>query len=202
MTHSVCGRVLLDAGAEVGVLYTETPEGRNRYPSSQWIADTAWRCKGGKLSLHVCGSKARTRLLDHNSGLAHDFNRLQINGSVSETELTIASRIYAIKGIITQDSLANRDLRTCSIANHAILVDGSGGRGLLSSQWVRPVTPKMVGFAGGLGPHNLREELPKIMAVATGDWWTDMETGVRTDDWFDVDKALEAVRIFNEIVKG
>jgi hypothetical protein len=192
---------LLDAGAEVAVLWTENPEGRQRYPSHHWIRAMVSKIRG-PMALHVCGSKVRARLLTKSPfvGFVYGFQRIQVNGTVSLSALAkIAS--WRVE-IITQDTTANFPLRDAEVGNHTILVDGSGGRGELPRCWYAPVTTKRVGFAGGLGPHNLREELPKIMQVATGDWWIDMETGVRSDDWFDVEKALEAVMVFSEIVKG
>lgn len=187
---------LLDAGAEVAVLWSETPEGRNRYPSVHWISSMHKHCRG-KTALHVCGSKARERFLKRPgpyNGFAFNFDRIQINGRVDVSTLARCSGWGC--EIITQDNSANAPLRDIEVTRHAILVDGSGGRGIAPTAWVRPPTSKRVGFAGGLGPHNLSEQLTLIAAVATGDWWVDMESGVRTDDWFDADKALECVRIF------
>ena len=191
-------QAILDAGAEVGFLWTETPEGRNRYPSLEWICDTVCDVHGGRTAVHACGRVAREYLLVDHASPGVLFDRIQVNGAVSVPELRGLCTRYPEQVVITQDNAANVPLREFAEARvHAILVDGSGGRGIVPARWQRPQTTKEVGFAGGLGPHNLEAELPKIAAIATGEWWIDMESGVRTDDWFDVNKALEAVRIFN-----
>lgn len=77
-----------------------------------------------------------------------------------------------------------------------LLQDNSGGRGILESNWIKPVrTSKNVpttriGFAGGLGPDNIRTELPKITkAAARHSFWIDCESSLRTNDKFDTAKA-------------
>lgn len=34
-----------------------------------------------------------------------------------------------------------------------------------------------------------------------GDFWIDMETGVRTDDWLDLDKVEKVLKICDPIIK-
>jgi phosphoribosylanthranilate isomerase len=46
-----------------------------------------------------------------------------------------------------------------------------------------------VGYAGGINPDNAAEVVSRIQADR---YWIDMETGVRTGDWLDLDKC-EAV---------
>lgn len=185
---------------EIGMLYTATPEGRNRYPSLEWIVETA-STLANRCALHVCGRGARGKLLQGGLVAATDnVSRIQINGRIDDTILREACRCFRRSTtVITQDNRDNVSFRDVPpFANHAILVDGSGGRGITPTEWFRPATWKPVGFAGGLGPDNLAVELPKIAAVARGDWWVDMETGVRTDDWFDIEKAKRACETFAE----
>jgi phosphoribosylanthranilate isomerase len=83
---------------------------------------------------------------------------------------------------------------------HGILVDASGGRGISPVEWVRPPTDKRVGFAGGLGPDNLEQELPRILDVSRFGDWIDMETGLRDDDdWFDVERARAVLEIVQRL---
>ncbi len=49
-------------GVEVGLLFTATPEGRNRYPSEEWL-EAAVAMLGQRAAVHVCGSTARERVL-------------------------------------------------------------------------------------------------------------------------------------------
>ena len=191
-------RLLHGRGVELGILYTETPEGRNRYPSLSWIERTVSQIPG-RYSLHVCGRKARERLFNYDLGYCIGrFQRIQINGKINEAELLDACSVYRGHTIITQANPGHdRNPRDCGLANHAVLVDGSGGRGLSPAEWLRPNTPRAVGFAGGLGPHNLRRELPRIKEVATEPTWIDMEARLRSEsDWFSIAAAMAAVDEF------
>lgn len=181
-------------GVEIGVLYTYDPEGRPRYPSRKWI-DKLIESEVDCLAIHVCGRKARAEMLG-DPAMFNDVNRIQVNGKVYPGELERICALQPYEKIITQHQ---DGLILLPFSNHQILVDDSGGRGLLPSQWVRPETHKAVGFAGGLGPYNLREELPKIMAIADDLSWIDMESGIRTDDKFDMKKAMKVVEIRNDL---
>ena len=45
-------------------------------------------------------------------------------------------------------------------------------------------------------------ELRRIVKVARDGWWVDMESKLRTDDWFDTRKAEECVAQFQAHVSG
>lgn len=187
---------LLPKGCEIGVLFSLRPKGRNRYPSESQVWDivSALYHRDFEVALHVCGSEARDKLLRGDFAAAGYLRRIQVNGTVSEDELRQLCRLYNKQQIITQATPANEGLLGVNLRNHAVLVDASGGRGKSPEEWVRPRTSKPVGFAGGLGPDNLATELPRIAAVASGDWWIDMESKLRDDDdWFNVGRAHRAV---------
>jgi hypothetical protein len=184
--------------AEVGLLYTATPEGRNRYPSYEWL-DAATNALAGRCALHVCGSGAREQLRSGNlRQLTERIARVQVNGIVSvDDAIQLASMV---RTLITQQCPANVSLIDAPISNHVLLVDGSGGRGVSPLEWLRPETDKEVGFAGGIGPDNLRDELCKIALVADGEWWIDMEGKLRQDDWFDLEAARSVVDQFHTVL--
>ena len=174
---------------EVGLLYTATPEGRNRYPSLPWL-DGASQALGGRFALHVCGHSARAELLNGRAELLRIISRsrrVQVNGDVGHGELPLLAA--RVPELITQFQASRTDLRDDATANHSLLVDASGGRGVSPSQWERPSTSKDVGYAGGLGPDNIGDQLPRIAEVAEGRYWIDMEGHLRTNDWFDLDKC-------------
>lgn len=192
------------AGVEVGLLLTCNPEGRNRYPGRYWLEQAVFlldiRC-----AVHVCGREARRLALQGSFPWLRHAGRLQINGAVSPEEVEQALRI--VPHVITQHGARNPDLSALDLPGHCILVDGSGGRGLSPEKWVRPSfapASKPVGFAGGLGPDNLAEELPRIAEVATGTWWVDMEGKLRGkgDDRFSLRKAHECVDIMHAWWRG
>jgi hypothetical protein len=180
------------------MLYTATPEGRNRYPSLDWLADAA-TALSRRCALHACGRGARAKLFDGGLvAVTQHAARIQINGAIEPYALQDFCRTFRSHTLITQDTNFNKKLRFVAMENHALLMDGSGGRGISPAAWSQPATWKDVGFAGGLGPDNLASELPKIAAVARGDWWADMENNIRTDDWFDIEKAKRACEAFAE----
>lgn len=186
--------------AEVGILLTGTPEGRNRYPRREWVYEAAQVLP--RVAIHVCGSAALGWLI---SGAIDDLvalvDRVQVNG-VREARLMeeICWR-FPHQTIINQYNPVNaRLLKDVCASNHALLSDASGGQGISPSCWLRPDTEKPFGFAGGLGPENLAESLAKIRFAARHEWWVDMEGKLRVDDWFSIPKATEAVEIFHASV--
>jgi phosphoribosylanthranilate isomerase len=81
------------------------------------------------------------------------------------------------------------------------LFDTSGGAGVLPNRWPGAWPGRYCGYAGGLGPDNVVEQLTRIRIAANeGErFWIDMERRVRSDDdeQFDLDKVrtvLEAVK--------
>jgi hypothetical protein len=97
------------------------------------------------------------------------------------------------------------------------LFDASGGRGRITKDWLPPFTHEIMkpeqrlhlcnthccGYAGGLGPDNISEELDRIAeVVGVNQCWIDMESNVRTKtktkDYLDLDKVEKVL----EIVQG
>ncbi|MEY2161397.1 hypothetical protein [Rhodanobacter sp. FW106-PBR-LB-2-11] len=185
---------------EIGLLYSATPEHRNRYPSLGWLHATA-RALAGRCAIHVCGMLARAQLKSGElQDLVRHARRVQVNGDVGRDELPIlSSRVHAL---ITQYNPRSTDLSLApESGHHQLLVDASGGRGIGPKHWRRPETPKRVGFAGGLGPHNLAEQMDRILLVAEGDWWIDMEESLRSDDWFDISRARAVLASWEGILR-
>jgi len=175
---------------EIGLLYSANTEGRNRYPSLEWLAQAS-AALSGRCAIHVCGREARNRLVAGTiTDLTNNAARVQVNGRVEPGEVAaIAAKVTIL---LTQHTPANDGLKDLRIYNHHLLVDDSGGAGKSPGQWIHPDTHKQVGFAGGLGPDNLELELQKIMLVTRSAFWIDMESALRTNDWFDLN-ACEAV---------
>lgn len=82
-------------------------------------------------------------------------------------------------------------------AKFQLLFDASGGKGELPRAWQSPVYPifHQQGYAGGLRPENVSENLDKISNVAgVFPTWIDAEGGLKTDDKFDAKRAAEYIR--------
>jgi phosphoribosylanthranilate isomerase len=188
---------------ELAILLSANPEGRNRYPSIDWIRSFVNKShhKCG-IAVHLCGSTARKNALE---GKYFDIlddqwhvQRIQVNGKVSIEELEQFTEKFN-QTIITQHVPYNESLASTTITPHSLLVDASGGKGISPTEWVAPVTSKFVGFAGGLGPHNLKTELRKIAMVSKPCAWVDMESSLRDEnDWFDIHKALKCIELVVE----
>ena len=194
---------------ELAVLFTETPEGRNRYPSINWVAEFI-SAVGQQAAIHLCGRASVESVLDGCYPLFQSVGRLQVNGKITEEELRQflalpyeeTERLYGFTTVITQWSRRNTSLLDVDIRGHCLLVDTSGGRGISPELWERPITSKPVGFAGGLSYSNFHLELPKIQVVAVHPWWVDMEASLRTeDDWFSIEIAERTVERFLELVE-
>ena len=88
-----------------------------------------------------------------------------------------------------------------SMARIHPLFDRSGGAGIVPGEWPRPMG-KYSGYAGGLGPDNLVDELKRIEVVSDGHRiWIDMETKVRSEGDFQfdltkVERCLELAKPF------
>lgn len=67
-------------------------------------------------------------------------------------------------------------------AKFSLLFDGSYGAGISPSNWSKPVYPDVPnGYAGGLGPDNIEENLDKINKILPSDYttWVDAEGRLR-----------------------
>ena len=188
---------------EFGVLLSWSRQGsERRYPSFQTIK--AFNEAGLRLSAHVCGSAARqfaqgeTDLLDYlfdQIGTVR-FHRMQLNlaGFPAEKFVPLPTEYGCIKEIILQRLDADEfDLLRERLGDHpSVLLDASGGRGR-ETPIVPLKGPFKVGYAGGFGPDNVDGKLTFLLdRPEIGEFWIDMESGVRSFDWFDTAKA-EAV---------
>jgi len=194
--------------AEFGFLYSESNIAK-RYPSLDFIKKTASKI-GERCALHLCGRGAINQFADKKLVYVTSlFDRVQINGGVSrEAAIPAAERLFPAI-MITQHNERNMSLIDLDVRNHALLVDSSGGRGISPDEWLLPPTRKSVGFAGGLGPDNLHDELCRIVKTMNpqrlneSDWWVDMESKLRDkDDWFCFSTAHEVLEIFHNFVES
>ena len=187
---------------EWGILLgrAETP----RYPSIDLINKWADRREqhGLRMALHLCGGFAR-RWIENDAeivALARRFDRIQVNVVASRIDLPMlvdGIRFVRHTNIITQHNAANEVL-TASVMdcpNHSILFDTSGGRGVAPSAWPISFPGKACGYAGGLGPDTVAEQLALISQVAAAGYWIDMEGQIRTNDLFDLDRCERVLEI-------
>ncbi len=162
------------------------------------------------------------------------FQRIQLNfhadlHKVNNDKFLQALKSQYSKQYIFQLDNVNNDVLYLAMKNYINAVglfDTSGGAGILPNQWPEPISAKSYvegghgdtdeinipvysGYAGGLSPDNLKEQLESIQHVVDCAWnphssteakiFIDCETHVRSnnDKQFDLDK----VRQFLEIAK-
>lgn len=213
---------------EWGILTSDSRMGSPRYPSRRWIDGLReMLLDDAALSLHVCGKWAREILEGNNllpPGIADGFQRIQLNvREDSPCNPPVFYRaVYAMgeKQFIFQtrgrgNTLIGHLYDQADLADSQVdavsLFDTSGGKGIAPSEWPEPFymeddeTYCYHGYAGGLGPHNLEQQLPLIeKASAQTRIWVDMETHVRSenDSVFDLDKVRHCLEVCAPFVKA
>lgn len=203
--------------------------GMPRYPTFDWIQRLLWeRSKtmpGMRLSLHLCGAMAREFIAHHRphtcdlgkSGftttgmfLWNQFDRVQVNGWNMDTHMDAMG--CGTPDVIVQcrePELVDQCVERAWQSNvWSVLVDASGGRGEPIKSFPKSQA-RWLGYAGGIGPHNVRDSLRKAFIASRDNakplrcqtgmlasevefspFWLDMETGVRTDDKLDMEKVI------------
>lgn len=168
---------------EWGILFGGKP-GKSRYPQND-IIDNALaadiRC-----AAHLCNDFAEAANNGATFDLIRHFNRVQVNRDAGSYDLGALSTLATDTG--TDVIVQHRAMYfKAPVPGLAFLQDQSGGRGVLPSYWAIPhERDQMVGYAGGLNPDNVADAVRHMPAR---EFWIDMETGVRTDDWLDLEKC-------------
>lgn len=212
---------------EWGILLSKNNEGNLRFPSRKWMyelhylwSDIFKKATEGVnplcLSGHICGSWVRqicegnwNEFLDDNASMQDMFSRFQLNfhsqvhklnrekfiDGFNNPELWFRQFIFQLDNVNDEILEIAKDSDIDAVG----LFDLSGGLGVLPASW--PVCKGYSGYAGGLSPENLEEQLEKISKVAgDGPIWIDVETHIRSEDGMGNDIFdLDRVRSFLEI---
>lgn len=162
---------------EWGVLFSPSRQGIDpRYPSRETLEKIGW--SDLRLAAHLCGGHALAVLAGEALRLPVDlgvFGRVQVNHTAPVPK--ILRRLQKGDGpkVIAQ----TRGAVFPEDESIGWLYDPSGGRGESPLVWPRhPGGRRLVGYAGGISPDNVRQTIERI--GADGPYWLDMETGVRT----------------------
>jgi hypothetical protein len=198
----------LEFGILVSVNNTNTGE-NNRYPDISVIEEL--RFKGLNLSCHLCGSMARDAVQKnewhkfyHVIGDCKDlFKRIQLNvGSIQKwsTEIEFPKQYDNIIQISSSDNLGLFYLYN-HLPNIFGFHDNSGGRGIIGDgEWMHS-DYDYFGYAGGISVDNVKSVIEEIMLINKKDFWIDMESSIRTDDWLDIEKCAKIAEICSEYVR-
>jgi hypothetical protein len=215
---------------EWGILVSETRTGSPRFPSFQWIRELKLIALRNhvKLSMHLCGWWVRELLLgnvlvDPDLIQGPAFDRIQLNFHAENTPCNAERCFTALLGLGPRQYIfqidgadGNKHLEAIYAENDGPpyvdavpLFDVSGGAGILPAHWPKPqymtsdVEHCYHGYAGGLGPENLEQQIPLIgEAAGDTDIWIDMETRVRSDNdrLFDLSKVARCLAIAERFV--
>jgi hypothetical protein len=192
---------------EWGILVSGSSQGGNRFPTEEWMRGLLPHKDELTLSGHICGKWVRDLCKGENSlyvdmpffdGL---FSRYQLNFHAyhhriedNESFVSTIASLHASQ-IIFQFDDVNNGLLTSALyggVDAVPLFDTSGGAGVLPQEWPE-ATSWYTGYAGGLSPENLAEQMELILEkCGEGPIWIDAETWLRSDgdQTFDLDKVV------------
>ena len=192
---------------EWAVLLLPECSSQPRFPTEGWIRDFAKKHRGTNIAMHLCGQA----FLDFIDGKAEilklmsGFGRIQLNLEFGDMDEKFDPSVLAVRvkdspqwEFIIQYGRNRESFLSLlkDVPNHSVLFDESAGRGRSPSSWHSPLNGHFCGYAGGLTPENLEQNLA-LISRAAGDLttWIDMESGVRTDNRFDLEKARRILEI-------
>lgn len=180
-------------------------EPKQRYPSKEWIQrlfDAYEEHPSMNIAGHVCGKYVRDicagswSIIEDYSDVWSMFSRIQLNFSPYTKDINhnvflhgfdndmlyFKQFIFQLKNINDPVFLAAKKFGVDCVP----LFDLSGGRGITPETW--PVSDCLCGYAGGLTPENVASQVELISTVSK-DAWIDAESGLRTDNEFDLKKV-------------
>jgi len=197
---------------EWALLYVPHNEGAPRNPTRPWREAFFDAAIPTSSAVHLCGNIAFQELL--NGTLPAEIlraSRLQLNVNARRREFTDEQvlDVYRKSLDLGPDIILQRHADTAALVDKfisslavrdtlrvGVLLDESKGTGKAPTTWQRPESLEGItcGYAGGLGPANVAGVLRALAAVnaPSEPYWIDMESGVRTNNVFDIAKA-EAV---------
>ncbi len=191
---------LFHGKVEWGILLSPNMTGKHiRYPALETVNEVLNRVTRFpiKMAAHLCGGYAR-EVLAHGSNILDpfikgSFGRVQLNASGWDFD---AERLNLINGwkdkVGVSDLILQCRVQFPSSSQVHWLFDNSGGKGIFPKNWLEPAGSEFRGYAGGIDPENVESAVINI-GQKCQNYWLDMETGVRTDDKFDLDKCLRVL---------
>ncbi len=205
---------------EWGLLISKSNAGKTQYPSRKYVEEFINQANGlAGIAGHLNGHYLR-ELINGNAEYPLDgFQRVQLNFARQKFTPDVGVFFGALNRYIpgndkhfifqmegVNDHLYHMALTfgsalSCVEVKAYPLFDCSLGNGITPDVWPCPDHSVYNGYAGGLGPDNIKEQLKKIEdVVGGGTVWIDMTTKVRTNDKLDIDKVrrvLDEVSLFN-----
>lgn len=201
---------------EWAILFSQAKVGVPRFPDLSWVYQLLDSAEGMNLSAHLCGKWVDDafkfgRVTFFEGQRTEPFQRTQFNCNRGRLQQAMESEVFKqavwklarFKQVIIGGNYTGVESFWLGGEVAAPLFDASGGRGVKTKIWPPLFEEEgatiFCGYAGGLGPDNIVEEIRRIEEVV-GDHeiWIDMETRVRSGDELDLGK----VRTVLETVAG
>ena len=210
---------------EWAILFSQSKGGTSRYPGIDWVEESIPKLAETNLSAHLCGkwvedATNRGRITFLYADFAEHFGRLQLNMSADKLQSVLKFQTNFWNCSLDRPIILGGPYQKYNIGipvdkflnqPHGVfpLFDCSGGRGILAKEWPAPFMtetgrPMLCGYAGGLGPDNIEEQLNKIEdAVGNAEIWIDMEGNLRNKkDEFDLDRCERVLEIAKRWVEN
>jgi phosphoribosylanthranilate isomerase len=200
---------------EWAILFTKTKIGEPRYPTEKYI-DTLINDSRFKLAAHFCGWYAKQVLEESNfeliSKLPDNFERVQLNYNFKHStgydldKLLEFAKSNQSRAIILQYNKSNeevlKEFATKDLpSNIHFLYDSSGGNGKEIERIGTSIGNQYTGYAGGITPDNVEKICNMIQDDGEQvETWIDLESGVRTNNEFDLIKAVQIIETVNKFI--
>lgn len=185
------------------LLSSKWSDNNHRFPDPSTLIER-FGGRGLRLSGHLCGELARevargfwTKTEEVLGDTMEIFQRVQVNEPVAGFYWDAKPLPWNLQELIQQRKFPE-DIDYSPVSKgFSVLLDPSGGCGIPSMPVPTGYSGK-IGYAGGIGPLNVKDVLREIQRIPEdGEVWIDMESSVRGDgDWFDtgiVRRVLELV---------
>lgn len=201
---------------EWAILFSQSKEGEQRYPTKEWRNRLYEATPNTFKAAHLCGTPMLSAFANADENLKGEltnFQRAQLNFNSKHVKphvlegliKNVKESTFKYKGeypiqIITQHNHSNQETHELFRSdNHVVLFDASGGHGVALSDIPTPIKGIRCGYAGGLSPDNMYEILTNLQThLGETPIWIDMESGVRTNNEFDLGKVREVIQIVKD----
>lgn len=196
---------------ELAVLYFPEKENQARNPGVEWRNEFFANIPKENTAIHLCGKDVFDTILSsdfEHSAVFHELKkteRIQININARKDIFSHEDiqKIYTVLlnhgfTLILQYHERSKDwilpyITPKHLENVHILLDASLGKGVTPDTFEIPEALKNlhypIGFAGGLNPDNIGKVYAQIKPLNLPRYWLDLESGARTDNLFDINKA-------------
>ncbi len=188
---------------EWAILYSPKREGTGRYPSADWRRRFEDACQDLPIqrAIHVCGQGVPTFAAQGPDSVPiAAYQRVQWNVNLSRWDRSdVELFLQRLATLTTEKGVPQRSILQHNKNNEPfihelphlvdVLYDASGGHGKVLDTILGPWYTRFTGYAGGLGPDNVVAVVQRIQEANPLPFYMDMESSLRTDDRFDLDKA-------------